>query len=120
MSEDYSNLKRADIIINLGDIEECKNITREKTVILNYGKTADFYKKFWVINDIRVSLPSNIVSKVDDRLWELYKVNEIAEILVLHKAGYPVIGDGITSDSKYISKLAAVFDNDGYELDGLE
>ncbi len=120
ISEDFSNIKRADIIINLGDAENFKYFITKKTVVLNYGKATDFNKKTWVINDIRVSLPLNIISKVDNSLWELYNVNEISEMLVLHKAGYSAIGDGVKNDPDYISKLADVFDKDGYKLDGLE
>ncbi|KNY27152.1 hypothetical protein [Pseudobacteroides cellulosolvens] len=121
ISGDYSNtLKRADIIINLGDAEEFKCFIKEKVVVLNYGKAADFYKKVWVINDIKVELPLNVAFMLDDSLLKLYKVNEIAEILVMHKAGYPIIDEGYRCDLDFIAKVAAIFDNDGYELEGFE
>ncbi|HEY9059060.1 MAG TPA: hypothetical protein VIO64_00940 [Pseudobacteroides sp.] len=121
VSGDYSNaLKRSDIVINMGDIEEFKCFLREKSIILNYGRTADVYKKVWVINDIKVSLPPSITSNLDESLLEMYKVNELAEIFILSKAGLINIGDGEKCDLDFINKVESVFKKDGYTLEGFE
>ena len=121
VSGDYSNtLKRADLIINLGDAEEFNCFIKEKVVVLNYGKAADFYKKVWVINDIKVELPLSVAFKLDESLLELYKVNEIAEMLIMNKVGYPMVDEGCKFDLDFIAKMTEVFDNDGYELEGFE
>lgn len=121
VSGDYSNaLKRADIVINLGDAEVFKSFLREKSILLNYGKAAEVYKKVWVINDIKVSLPPCIVSNLDESLLELYNVNELAEIFILSKSGLINIEDGVKGDLSIISKVESVFKMDGYILEGFE
>jgi hypothetical protein len=121
ISGDYINaLKQADIIINLGDEEDFKCFLRKKAVLLNYGKGADAYKKVWAVNDIKIGLPLDIVSNLDESLLELYKLNELAEIFILYKTGGLGIGDGYKGNLDFINKVEAVFKKCGYTLEGFE
>ncbi|MFZ5989861.1 MAG: hypothetical protein ACOYWZ_22420 [Bacillota bacterium] len=115
-----SGMDNADVVINLGDINDFivdKEI-KSDALIINYGnlKGDKFIFNNFVINGINVCLDKRFEGIIDTDVYDYYSKIELAEIILSKKLNIDANIIDNNSDYSIMQKLSKQFVEDGYRI----
>ncbi len=121
-SNNMSCIKNANIIINLGGLEEiiATNHINSKAIIINYDNSEmnTYHNESVIINGLKFNLSHVLCDKINNLCYEFFTREELAEMIIISKMGALDKLDSIIYDPKLMKNLSNEFRKNNFSISG--
>ncbi|OQA15117.1 MAG: hypothetical protein BWY64_02995 [bacterium ADurb.Bin363] len=118
-----SVLNNSDVVINYGNLRSFRIINKidSKAIIINYGELKEdkFASDNEVIFGMDIGLGDRYTVSIEDDLLSFYSNSEIAEIILVNKAGIMFDSAGELAENSDLDKFIKMFYEKGFYVKGI-
>ncbi len=118
-----SVLNNSDVVINYGNLRSYRIIKKidSNAIIINYGELKEdkFASDNEVISGMDIGLGDRYTVSIEDDVLSFYSNSEIAEIILVNKAGIMFDSAGELAENSDLDKFVKVFNEEGFYVKGI-